>query len=113
MILDLLEILKDEFGDVLKAAIGNEVAGFENIDISYQDAVYLLQNDKMEIDQILQQDDTVVFNISGSQILFTLNGTKALVRPLRAVPLHALDRFLVIHLHGGDVHSVFIGQRCD
>ena len=66
-----------------------------------------------EIDQILQQDDTVVFNISGSQILFTLTGTKALVRPLRAVPLHALDRFLVIHLHGGDVHSVFIGQRCD
>lgn len=59
VILDLLEILKDEFGDVIKAAIGNEVTGFENIDTSYQDAVYLLQNDKMEIDKILQTQNVL------------------------------------------------------
>lgn len=59
VISDLLGILKDEFGSAPKAAIGNEVIGFENIDTSYQDAIYLLQNDKMDIHQILQTQNVI------------------------------------------------------
>ncbi len=56
---DLLGILKDEFGSAPKAAIGNEVVGFWNIDTSYQDAMYLLQNDEMDIPQILQTQNVI------------------------------------------------------
>lgn len=59
VISDLLGIFKDEFGCVPKAAIGNEVSGFENIDTSYQDAMYLLQNDKMDIHQVLQTQNVI------------------------------------------------------
>lgn len=59
VIADLLGILKDEFGVIPKAAIGNEVAGFEQIDTSYQDALYLLQNDTMDIHQILQTQNVI------------------------------------------------------
>ena len=56
---DLLGILKDEFSYAPKTAIGSEVTGFGNIDISYQEALYLLQSDKMDIHQILQTQSAV------------------------------------------------------
>lgn len=59
VISDLLGILKDEFGRAPRAAIGNEVIGFENIRMSYQDAMYLLQTDEMDIHQILQTQNVL------------------------------------------------------
>lgn len=56
---DLLGILKDEFNYAPRAAIGNEVVGFENIDISYQDAMGLLKNGKMDIHQILHTPNAI------------------------------------------------------
>lgn len=55
----LLGILKDEFNYAPRAAIGNEVVGFENLDVSYQDAMELLKNDKMEMHQILNTPNAI------------------------------------------------------
>lgn len=57
VIVSLSHILKDEFGCAPKAAIGNEAAGFEKLPISYQEALYLLENDKTDIDTILTTDN--------------------------------------------------------
>lgn len=56
---DLLAILKDEFNYAPRAAIGNEVVGFENIDASYRDAMGLLRNDKMDIHKILHTPNAI------------------------------------------------------
>lgn len=56
---DLLGILKDEFNYAPRAAIGNEVVGFENLAVSYQDAMELLKNDKMNMHQILNTPNVI------------------------------------------------------
>lgn len=54
---DLMNIFRDEYGKAPKAAIGNEVTGFENLHTSYQDALYLLQNKAGGVQQVLQMEN--------------------------------------------------------
>ena len=56
---DLINIFRDEYGSAPKAAIGNEVTGFENLYTSYQDALYLLQNKDGGVQEVLQMENVV------------------------------------------------------
>lgn len=51
---DLSNILKDEFNSKPKMAVGSTVQGFANLSISYNDARYLMENDKENIRDIMQ-----------------------------------------------------------
>lgn len=78
-ILDLVEqlsnILKDEFDSKPKIMVGSTVSGFENLVISYNDARYLLENEKENIRDIVQtfraQNKTDIMN----DLLAELKGT--------------------------------------
>ncbi|MCD8230395.1 MAG: response regulator [Clostridiales bacterium] len=59
LVADFLDILKDEFGTAPKTAIGNEVAGIELIDTSYQDAMYLLRTEKKNVHSVLQPQNVI------------------------------------------------------
>lgn len=50
----LSNILKDEFGHKPKIMVGSTVHGFETLSISYNDARYLLENEKEDIRDIVQ-----------------------------------------------------------
>lgn len=50
----LSDILKDEFDTKPKLVVGGPVHGFENLEISYNDAKYLLDNEKENIHDIVQ-----------------------------------------------------------
>lgn len=51
---ELSNVLKDEFDSKPKMAVGSTVQGFENLSISYNDARYLLENEKENIRDIVQ-----------------------------------------------------------
>lgn len=51
---ELSNILKDEFDIKPRMVVGSEVRGFENLHISYNDARYLLENEKEGICDIIQ-----------------------------------------------------------
>ena len=51
---ELSDILRDEFGSKPKIVVGSTVNGFENLPISYNDAHYLLKNEKDNIRDIIQ-----------------------------------------------------------
>lgn len=51
---ELNDILEDEYNKKPKMVLGNPVNGFERMNISYNDAVYLLQNEKEEFNKIIQ-----------------------------------------------------------
>ncbi|MCD8148447.1 MAG: response regulator [Clostridiales bacterium] len=59
LVADLLDILKDEYGAIPKAAIGNRVIGIEQIDTSYQDALYLLRTEQKNIHAVLQPQNVI------------------------------------------------------
>lgn len=50
----LSDVLKDEFECKPKIAVGSTVEGFENLTISYNDARYLLEHEKKNIQDIIQ-----------------------------------------------------------
>jgi two-component system, response regulator YesN len=50
----ITNILIDEFEEKPKVVLGSEANGFENLDISYNDAVFLLENEKEGFREILQ-----------------------------------------------------------
>lgn len=52
-------ILKDEFGRIPRVAIGNEVTGFHQLYTSYQEAIYLLENEKDDMTKVLQAKHTL------------------------------------------------------
>lgn len=51
---ELSEILKDEFDETLHFAIGSTVRGFENLHVSYNDAKYLLNDEKNAVHEVIQ-----------------------------------------------------------
>ncbi|MGN0355671.1 MAG: response regulator [Muricoprocola sp.] len=51
---ELSDILRDEFDSKPKIIVGSTVNGFENLSISYNDAQYLLKNEKENIHDIIQ-----------------------------------------------------------
>lgn len=51
---DLSDILADEFDSKPKMVVGSSVHGFENLHISYNDANYLMENEKENIRDIVQ-----------------------------------------------------------
>lgn len=51
---ELSDILRDEFDSKPKMVVGSMVQGFENLSISYNDAKYLLENEKENIRDIVQ-----------------------------------------------------------
>lgn len=51
---ELADILKDEFDCKPKIAVGSTVQGFENLVISYNDARYLMEHEKENIQDIIQ-----------------------------------------------------------
>ncbi len=59
LVADCLDILKDEFGAVPKAAIGNTFNGYDQIDTSYQDALYLLRTEQKNIHTVLQPQNVI------------------------------------------------------
>lgn len=50
---DITNILKDEFNTKPKVVVGSEVQGFQNLHISYNDAVYLLEHEKEAVRDIV------------------------------------------------------------
>lgn len=50
----LNHILKDEFNGTSKAVIGSSVNGFKSLNVSYNDAMYLLEHEKENIHEIIQ-----------------------------------------------------------
>ena len=51
---ELSDVLKDEFEYKPKITVGSAVQGFENLAISYNDARYLLEHEKKNIQDIIQ-----------------------------------------------------------
>ncbi len=54
---ELNGILKYEFSQKPKIVVGNPVSGMKNLKLSYQDALYLLQSDHRDYDEIIQTTD--------------------------------------------------------
>ena len=54
---ELNGILKDEYSKKAKIVVGNPVSGMKNLSLSYQDALYLLQNDSRDYEEIIQTMD--------------------------------------------------------
>jgi len=57
MLQELNGILKYEYSQKPKIVVGNPVSGIKNMSLSYQDALYLLQNDNREYEEIIQTMD--------------------------------------------------------
>ena len=53
---ELSDVLKDEFEYKPKITVGSAVQGFENLAISYNDARYLLEHEKKNIQDITEED---------------------------------------------------------
>lgn len=50
---EVLDIIKDEYEKVPKIIIGSVSDGFENLNVSYNDAIYLLKTDKQSMEEIV------------------------------------------------------------
>ncbi len=90
---ELSDILADEYNKKPKIVLGNPVNGFELINISYNDAMYLLKNEKEEFDEIIQTKNALkkehlfleVFNTMKNAMCINVADTERV--------LHIFDRF--------------------